>query len=322
MAEMVNGASGQKPGNLVDFLNSLENAGNSEDQTQVEPGASEATTTAQAEGQSTEAQQQQQPQDQTQQGTEQQAQQQPDYAAQVAQLQKDMGEVKELLAFLGQVLMSRQGQVQQGQQAQTTTAPAQPPAPQEPEELAPDKWNELYLEDPRKATQLLIEYTFQRLMQQEQERQKREAEEQQRRQQELQQKFAVAYAGLIREHGREVVDKLGPAIEEVMTKEFPALLTIEPEHGLRIAFAIARQKAEAADPLSALAKPEVRAKVKEALRDEIVREYVQQVQAGNRAPVTIAGQPGGAQVVSPPEQPKTLAEAKRAFLAAKGVISR
>lgn len=212
--------------------------------------------------------------------------------------------------------------MQQGQQPNTSEPEPEiePPEmfiPQIPDALPEElqkEVDELYLENPAKALAMVSKWQQEQIIKAQQEYAIQQQKEQQQRQQQTQQQFMQGFVTLIQQHGRQAVDELGPRIEQIMMNEHPELLNF-PQVGVQVAFQLAQtEKARAAAPTTFLQQPDVRQKIKDAVRKEIISEYLQGVQNGNQAPVTIAGQPGAATPTTPPSKPKTFDEAAEAMM--------
>jgi len=304
----------QQPQTIEAFLDKYLN--NSQQAQQPEQQPAEGT----AEG--TEVQPEQQTTQQPEQQTTQQPEQQPDqYMQHIQTLQRQLDETRSYLTAMSQ-LIAQQQQMQQPTGIEPIEPEIEAPEmdiPEElPEELQKDL-EELWIENPAKAMVKLNKWQQEQVFKRQREREIRRQREEMQRRQQLEREYAQAYTNLIAKHGQQLVEQLGPRIDEIMTKERPYLLSLLPQNGLELALELAlqeqqKQQAQASDPLSFLQQAEVKTKLKEALKDEIIREYLTNLNKGN-SPVTIASQPGGAQPLTPPpEKPKTLEEAKRLLL--------
>lgn len=258
---------------------------------------------------------QQQTTEPNQQTTELQPEQQPDSMQQILEMQRQQ---QYMLGMLAQAM-------QQNQQPDTPEPEAEPPemfTPQIPDTLPEDlqrEVDELYLEDPARALAKVSKWQQEQMIKSQQEYAIQQQKEQAQRQQETQQQFVQGFTTLIQQYGRESVDELGTRIEQIMMKEHPELLNF-PQTGVQVAFQLAqaekKQQEAQPDPATYLQKSDVRQKIKDAVRKEVIAEYLQGVQTGNQAPATIAGQPGAALAVTSPDKPQTFDEAANAMMKA------
>jgi|GEM_PF-6689661 len=298
---------------LENILASILGAEQQPAQTGQEPPPAQGTETEQSITESA-SQQTVEPGQQT---TTTQTEQQPDPMRQILELQQQQ---QQMMGMFAQMM-------QQNQQSEEPELELEPPemfTPQIPENLPEDlqeEVNELYLDDPAKALAKVAKWQQEQLIKQQREYMIQQQKEQYRRQQETQQQFVQGFTKLIQQHGRQAVDELGPRIEQIMLKEHPELLNF-PQVGVQVAFQLAQaEKAKQttqSDPATFLQQPNIRQKIKDAVRQEIITEYLQGVQTNNQAPATIAGQPGAAPTVTPPSKPKTFDEAVEAMLKAYG----
>ena len=303
-------AGGQQEGpavdpTLEDILDSVLNAG---PEAQPEQGTETGTQVA------TESAQQQtiEPGQQT---TTTQPEQQTDPMQQILEMQRQQ---QYTLGMLAQTLQ----QNQQSDVPEPEVEPTEMFTPQIPDTLPEelqDEVNNLYLEDPARALAKVSKWQQEQIIKAQQEHVVQQQKEQHQRQQETQQQFVQGFSSLIQQHGRQTVDELGPRIEQIMMKEHPELLNF-PQVGVQVAFQLAQaegvQQAQQPDPTTYLQQSDARQQIKDAVRKEIIAEYLQGVQTGNRAPATIAGQPGAALAVTSPDKPQTFDEAANAMMKA------
>ena len=248
----------------------------------------------------------------TEEQQEQQQEQQLDPVQQIIGMQQQQ---QQMMVMLAQMMQQNQ---QTGEaDPEPEFIPPEMFTPQIPDTLPEElqrEVDELYLEDPAKALAMVSKWQQEQIIKAQQEYAIQQQKEQQQRQQQTQQQFMQGFATLIQQHGRQAVDELGPRIEQIMMNEHPELLNF-PQVGVQVAFQLAQtEKARAAAPTTFLQQPDVRQKIKDAVRKEIISEYLQGVQNGNQAPVTIAGQPGAATPTTPPSKPKTFDEAAEAMM--------
>lgn len=251
----------------------------------------------------------------TEEQQEQQQEQQLDPVQQIIGMQQQQ---QQMMVMLAQMMQQNQ------QTGEADTEPEFIPpemfTPQIPDTLPEElqrEVDELYLEDPAKALAKVSKWQQEQIIKAQQEYVIQQQKEQYQRQQQTQQQFLQGFTALIQQHGKQEVEELGPRIEQIMMKEHPELLHF-PQVGVQVAFQLAQaeraQTATQPDPDSILNQPDARQKIKDAVRKEIISEYLQGVQSGSQAPATIAGQPGATPTVTPPNKFKTFDEAAEAML--------
>jgi len=232
---------------------------------------------------------------------------------------------------IAQVLGFMMNQMQQQQTTQQTQQPAAAQTQPEfqldiPDEIPPElhqELEEMYLDNPLKAQAKLNKYMIEQTFRRQYEAQMQRTQVEISAKQLVQRELTTGYAELVREHGENIVEQLGPGIEG-MIKANPALADFiqkSPRQGLRIAFDMARSQQvsqQKPDPNNLFAQPEVKDQYKAALKDEIIKEYLVGVQSGNQSPAMIAGQPGGTPPMAPPSSPKTLDESMKLWMSNQG----
>ncbi len=203
-----------------------------------------------------------------------------------------------------------------------------------PEELQKEI-DDLYLENPAKALAKVAKWQQEQVLKAQREAELKRQQAEAAKRQQLQQEYAMGFAALIKEHGPDTVEKLGPRIEEIMTKERPALLNLPPRDAIAIAFELARREQmqqpvrpqpqqqqqqilqDNQDAVSVLnqllSQPEIRNKAKELIGNEVIANYLKGIQKGNATPAVIAGQPGTTVPVTPPNKFTTFDEAAEAM---------
>jgi len=110
-------------------------------------------------------------------------------------------------------------------------------------------------------------------------------------------------------------DQLAPAISQVLDQH-PEIANLE--NAYEIAYRMV--KANMARPVGELLQdPAVRQQILNdpSIRNEIIAAYTQGI-AQNKPPVVIGSQPGGTPPAAPPESPKSIREAGKAFRASMG----
>lgn len=238
-----------------------------------------------------------------------------DTASRLQAMEQRQSELLGYIQGLTQVLQHNQNPQQQTQQLNTVQTPQEPnfEIPTEiPEELATEV-EELWLENPAKATAKIAAWQQEAFMKAQWQKEQQQRQESIEHQNQLQQGFAEGYRTLITTHGDAVIEQYGPKIEEMMIKTRPELLQLPPQVGLALAFDLVRtaEAGQAPDPGSLLAQPDVRTKAKEALRAEIIQDYLRGIQSGATPPHVVANQPNTATPVIPQIKPQTLEESAK-----------
>lgn len=253
----------------------------------------------------------------------------------------------ELLGHMG-TLTNHLLQLQQTTQQQTEQEPEPEPEPEIdfkipkeiPEEFA-ERLDALWVENPAQAVAEVTAWQQRELLKAQRAREQQEQQKQERQQQALEQGFREGYAALSQQHGREVVEQHSAQIEELLIKQRPELLQLPPHVALDVAFNMVHgaqassqaPKTPQATPTpktpdtagataganALLEQPEIRQSAKDALRKEIIEEYLAGVKKGNVPPQVMSGQPGGATQVTPPERPKTLDDSMKLWMHQEGL---
>lgn len=318
----------EKAQTLEEFLTNLDANNPAANENEKAPGEGQELLVSQGQPQ----EMQQEGHQETQQATGQETQQEvkPETPS-FQQLQQEIEALKKLsqqqAEYLG-ILATTLYQLQQPQPQpvhEVKPEPVFPPfeVPEDlPEELQKEI-EELYVENPAKALAKVARYQLEQAEKKRMEYYLQQQQEVEKRRQQLQRELAEGYADLIKQYGGEEIERLGPVIEEVLTKQYPGLLMSNPREAIKVGFEIAKarqamQQRQVQPNIETLLKDaQVKEAVKAALRDEIMREMAASAYAANsKSPQVIATQPGGMAPATPPESPKTLDESLKLFLSA------